>query len=202
MTITLEEGHDARSAKVAASFPKHWTHPQAIPRGFLRIYILTVLSRGPATGYEIMQLIEEKTDGGWRPGPGTVYPLLKSLVREKLLTPSRKTSKTSRVTYTTTPRAKHELEEMRTGMSSFGRKERVIMRLVSDLMPNAFLVPVLLNRTRDGSEFLRVRILKLPGSDKVSALKELKSITEAQLDWINSTLEQGETIPARRKPLR
>ncbi|HLQ06213.1 MAG TPA: PadR family transcriptional regulator, partial [Nitrososphaerales archaeon] len=88
-----------------------------------------------------MQRIDEKTEGAWRPGPGTIYPLLKSLVREKLVTSSGKKSRTSRVTYTVTAAAKREIETMYAGMSTFGRKERVMMRLVSDLMPNAALVP-------------------------------------------------------------
>lgn len=190
------------SAKVAASIPRHWTHPQAIPRGFLRVYILTTLSRGPATGYEIMQRIEEKTEGAWRPGPGTIYPLLKSLVREKLVTPSEKKTKTSRVTYTVTPAARRELDEMRAGMASFGRKERVMMRLVSDLMPNEILVPMLLNRAREGVEFMRSRISALPDPERTAALRELRSITEGQLDWAESKLKPREPPKARAKAVR
>ncbi|MDE1853773.1 MAG: PadR family transcriptional regulator [Thaumarchaeota archaeon] len=187
---------------MASSFPRHWTHPQAIPRGFLRIYILTMLSRGPATGYEIMQRIEEKTEGAWRPGPGTIYPLLKSLVREKLVTPSEKKSKTSRVTYTITPAARRELSEMRAGMATFGRKERVIMRLVSDLMPNEILVPILLNRAREGVEFMRTRISALPEPERTAALRELRSITENQLDWAVSSLKLSGPPKTRPKPVR
>ena len=45
-----------------SSFPKRWLHPQAVPRGFLRLYILTMLSKGPEAGYSIMQRIDERTD--------------------------------------------------------------------------------------------------------------------------------------------
>ena len=166
------------------------------------MYILTTLSRGPATGYEIMERIEEKTEGAWRPGPGTIYPLLKSLAREKLVTSSGKKSKTSRVTYTVTAAAKGEIERMYAGMATFGRKERVMMRLVSDLMPNASLVPILLNRAREGSEFLRSRIDELPEPERTRALRELRSITENQLDWIRSVLASKGTVLQRRKQFR
>ncbi len=166
------------------------------------MYILTTLSGGPVTGYEIMQRIEEKTEGAWRPGPGTIYPLLKGLVREKLATPSQKAAKTSRVSYTITPSGARELEAMHEEMASFGRKERVIMRLVSDLMPNTTLVPVLLNRARDGADFLRSRISELPEPDRTAALRELGTMTENQLDWIRSNLEPRGTIKARRKSIR
>lgn len=148
-----------------------------------------------------MQRIDEKTEGAWRPGPGTIYPLLKSLVREKLVT-SRKTGKTPSVLYTITPSGRRELESMHAGMASFGRKERVIMRLVSDLMSNAAFVPILLTRAREGAEFLRSRVAELPEPDRTSALRELESITENQLDWIRSNLEPRGTIRSRRKPLR
>ncbi|MGH9919595.1 MAG: PadR family transcriptional regulator, partial [Nitrososphaerales archaeon] len=64
---------------------KKWIHPQAVPRGILRLYILSMLSKHQETGYSIMRTIEDKTEGAWRPGPGTVYPLLRSLVKEDFL---------------------------------------------------------------------------------------------------------------------
>ena len=64
---------------------KKWIHPQAVPRGILRLYILSMLSKREETGYSIMRTIEDKTEGAWRPGPGTVYPLLRSLLKEGLL---------------------------------------------------------------------------------------------------------------------
>ncbi|MDA4120084.1 MAG: hypothetical protein OK436_05810, partial [Thaumarchaeota archaeon] len=113
-----------------------------------------------------------------------------------------KKSRTSRVTYTITTAAKREIQTMYAGMSTFGRKERVMMRLVSDLMPNAALVPILLNRAREGSEFLRSRIAGLPEPERKPALRELKSITENQLDWIKSVLESKGTVERPRSPLR
>ncbi|MBX7161283.1 MAG: PadR family transcriptional regulator [Acidimicrobiia bacterium] len=31
---------------------------------------------GPAHGYELIQRLETKTEGRWRPSPGSVYPQL------------------------------------------------------------------------------------------------------------------------------
>jgi len=187
---------------MAAPIFRHWTHPQAIPRGFLRLYILATLSRGPVTGYEIMQGIEERTEGAWRPGSGTIYPLLKSLVQEKLVSASHKDSRTSRILYTITSAGESRLYVMRTEMGSFGRKERVLMRLASDLMPARTLVPVLLNRARDGAEFLRSKIAELPEPDRTAALRDLGTMTENQLDWVRSNLRPQKTVLARRKSIR
>jgi len=95
-----------------------------------------------------------------------------------------------------------ELDAMRAEMASFGRKERVIMRLASDLMPGQTLVPILLNRARDSSEFIRSKIAELPDPDRTAALRELSTITENQWDWVRSNLEPQRPAKTLRKPIR
>jgi len=55
----------------------HWM--AAVPKGFLRYYVLKLLSVRPMSGSEIMSEIERRTGGRWRPSPGSVYPLLSRL---------------------------------------------------------------------------------------------------------------------------
>jgi DNA-binding PadR family transcriptional regulator len=47
-----------------------------VPKGFLRYQVLKLLSEKPMSGSEIMNEIEKKTDGHWKPSPGSIYPLL------------------------------------------------------------------------------------------------------------------------------
>jgi len=67
---------------------RHWLkHMAAVPKGLLRYQVLELLSERPLSGSEIMKEIERRTDGCWRPSPGSVYPLLawlqdSGLVRE------------------------------------------------------------------------------------------------------------------------
>src|SRR5437899_11909690 len=56
-------------------------HPQGIPRGFLRLYVLHRIAARPVHGYDLLQEIETKTEGVWRPGAGSIYPILKELGR-------------------------------------------------------------------------------------------------------------------------
>jgi DNA-binding PadR family transcriptional regulator len=51
----------------------------------LRMWVLSLLARGPKNGAEIMNAIEEMSQGWWRPSPGSIYPLLDSLVQEGLI---------------------------------------------------------------------------------------------------------------------
>src|SRR5262249_38786586 len=45
-------------------------------RGEIRTALLAVLAEAPGHGYEIMQRLEEKSEGAWRPSPGSGYPTL------------------------------------------------------------------------------------------------------------------------------
>src|SRR5262245_46977816 len=54
-------------------------------RGDVRAAILALLAEEPMNGYQIMQKLEEKSRGSWRPSPGSVYPALQQLVDEGLI---------------------------------------------------------------------------------------------------------------------
>ena len=47
-----------------------------VPKGFLRYQVLQALGEKPMSGSEIMDEIEQKTNGHWKPSPGSIYPLL------------------------------------------------------------------------------------------------------------------------------
>jgi DNA-binding PadR family transcriptional regulator len=54
-------------------------------RGDVRTGLLSVLTEGPGHGYELIQALEEKSGGRWRPSPGSVYPTLQQLEDEDLV---------------------------------------------------------------------------------------------------------------------
>jgi DNA-binding PadR family transcriptional regulator len=54
-------------------------------RGDVRAALLVLLSEGPRNGYALMQEIEDRTEGVWRPSPGSVYPTLAQLEDEGLV---------------------------------------------------------------------------------------------------------------------
>jgi len=47
-----------------------------VPKGFLLYHVLKLLNEKPLSGSEIMDEIERRTNGHWRPSPGSIYPLL------------------------------------------------------------------------------------------------------------------------------
>jgi DNA-binding PadR family transcriptional regulator len=54
-------------------------------RGDIRTAALLLLAEEPRNGYEIMQEVEERSQGVWRPSPGSVYPALAQLEDEGLI---------------------------------------------------------------------------------------------------------------------
>jgi len=54
-------------------------------RGDVRAALLTLLAEEPRNGYQLMQEIERRSDGVWRPSPGSVYPALQQLEDEGLV---------------------------------------------------------------------------------------------------------------------
>ena len=54
-------------------------------RGDVRAAALALLSERPMHGYEMIQELEERTDGVWRPSPGAVYPALALLEDQGLV---------------------------------------------------------------------------------------------------------------------
>ena len=54
-------------------------------RGDVRLAALLLLAEAPLNGYQIMQEIEKRSDGLWKPSSGSVYPALAQLEDEGLI---------------------------------------------------------------------------------------------------------------------
>jgi DNA-binding PadR family transcriptional regulator len=67
-----------------AGGPPRGRRPKA-RRGDVRAAALLLLAEEPRNGYGIMQALEERSEGMWRPSPGSVYPALQQLEDEGLV---------------------------------------------------------------------------------------------------------------------
>lgn len=59
--------------------------PWRARRGDVRAAILALLAERPMHGYEVIGEIDQRTEGAWRPSPGSVYPTLQMLEDEGLV---------------------------------------------------------------------------------------------------------------------
>ena len=61
-------------------------------RGDMRAAILALLAEEPMHGYQIIQVVSERSGGNWTPSPGSVYPTLQQLEDEGLIEPAESES--------------------------------------------------------------------------------------------------------------
>jgi DNA-binding PadR family transcriptional regulator len=78
-----------------------------VRRGNVRAAILALLAERPMHGYEMIQELESRTNGIWRPSAGSIYPTLQMLEDEGLVTGEESEGK-RRFTLTDAGRAEAE----------------------------------------------------------------------------------------------
>jgi DNA-binding PadR family transcriptional regulator len=82
-------------------------------RGDVRAAALILLAEEPRNGYQLMQEIEQRSGGVWRPSPGSVYPALSQLEDEGLV---RVEERDGRRTYVLTDDGRAYVDERRDGL--------------------------------------------------------------------------------------
>ena len=65
--------------------PGFWRGGPRARRGDVRAAALLLLAEAPRNGYQLMQEIESRSDGMWRPSAGSIYPALAQLEDEGLV---------------------------------------------------------------------------------------------------------------------
>lgn len=87
--------------------PPPWAGRRA-RRGDVRAALLALLAEKPMHGYDVIQELESRSGGAWRPSPGSIYPTLQMLEDGGLVTSEDRDGK--RV-YSLTDAGKAEVEE-------------------------------------------------------------------------------------------
>jgi DNA-binding PadR family transcriptional regulator len=79
-------------------------------RGDVRAALLVLLEEEPRNGYGLMQELEQRSQGVWRPSPGSVYPALAQLEDEGLV---RAQERDGRKLYSLTDAGRAHVDEHR-----------------------------------------------------------------------------------------
>jgi DNA-binding PadR family transcriptional regulator len=174
----------------------------------LQFYILHRIALGPTHGYEIAQAIEEKTEGAWRPAPGSIYPMLRKLVEEGLIrinTPSKtKSSETAQRVYEITPAGANCLKEGKSMFAGAGQRWSSMRRIFMDLMDPEQVSGLLVQGSKQQfqitQELIDSKISSLSQNDAEFTLREYALNLERQLSWTKNKLSQMEKAAALDVP--
>ncbi|MFI5240140.1 MAG: PadR family transcriptional regulator [Candidatus Saccharimonadia bacterium] len=123
-------------------------HGMQAKRGDIGPIILRVLADKPMHGYEIIQELEKKSHGMWRPSPGSVYPTLQLLEEQEFVSGKEDGGKKI---YTITELGRTEAENKRTEApwESIDKKSSKVIKLKISLMQLVSLSRQILH---DGSD--------------------------------------------------
>jgi DNA-binding PadR family transcriptional regulator len=96
-----------------------------VRRGDVRSAILDVLhtSEEPVNGYQVIQQIAERTDGVWKPSPGSVYPTIAQLQDEGLVEDAPTGRKAVQLTTEGTAYVEGHAEEMAAVWAPFAEED-------------------------------------------------------------------------------
>src|SRR2546429_4395551 len=180
------------------------------PKGLLRYYILHKIAQKPNHGYEISQGLDSKTEGAWRPGAGSLYPILKKLVSEDLIKadPEPSNEATRRV-YQITPKGVESLAHAKEMFANFQQRFGSLRRLFIDLIDPenlaTFFVDGSNRQFQMAQEMLESKQDKIPPPDLEYILKEYMLNLERQMNWANRMLNRSKprlAPTARPKPAK
>jgi DNA-binding PadR family transcriptional regulator len=200
----------SREEKTAAQWLKE------TQKGYIRIAVLTLLSKKPYHGYEIMKEIKERTGGFWRPTAGGIYPILQDLEKSGYVegewgTRKKRKRKTYRVTGAgelVLQRALGKESEIANSMSDLFRE---FMKDVLDVrmnpipvprMPNFFSVFIEERKKKPEDTISILDCKRAQIEDMVKELqKELVAINRrmAQLTALKRPEESGEAAIRKRQ---
>jgi DNA-binding PadR family transcriptional regulator len=172
---------------------ERFAKPQGAPRGLLLHYILYKISQKPSHGYELLQEIEEKTEGAWRPGAGSIYPMLKKLVAQGYIkAESPKKLHTFQRVYHITPEGKLHVAKTKEMFSNAGHRWSLMRKIFIDMLEpkdlSKFFVEgakMHFDATRD---VVDSKISAIPSAEAEFILKEYALNLQRQLDWSNEVL--------------
>lgn len=168
---------------------------QGTPRGLLMYYVLHKLSLKPVYGYEILKDIESKSEGVWRPGPSSIYPLLKKLERAGFIRAQGKEGDgTSHKFYTITQKGREQLLELKKKFSQASQKWDSIPKIFVELVEPEDALRMVEKLSTSKFELLRElvesKLHDLPKREVAYALEQYRLSLKRQLDWVNELLSK------------
>ena len=154
---------------------EHIEMPQSVPRGLLRHIIPRLLRTSELTGTEIMQRLNDLTNGAWNPSPGTIYPLLSSLEEEGIIEAVAIEGRSK--TYSLTEDGRRQTELMlKHRLGAVGEKTRLGPRLWEKLLEPEERIQFHMHGMRHSVEAFDTMLDSLSKKQQQQLLRHLKEM--------------------------
>ncbi len=141
----------------------------------------------PAHGYDLLQEIAAKTEGAWRPGPGSIYPILKELVSEGHIQAKSSGKSGKQRVYHITAKGRSQLEHSSESLFKAGQNWSAMRSIMIELVDPKNIPTMFTHMTVGQFAFLRgileLKKDKIPRKELQSMLKEYVLNLEKQLEW-------------------
>lgn len=154
-------------------------------RGDIRTAALLLLSEEPRNGYQIMQEIEERSDGAWSPSPGSTYPALAQLEDEGLI---RSQEQDGRKLFVLTDEGRTVVQERGTD------KPAPWEQMSGDLGSEAHELGKLMREV--ASAF--VQVMRTGSEPQISKAREVLANTRRELYRILADGDEGATVDGEK----
>jgi DNA-binding PadR family transcriptional regulator len=180
--------------------PVRWLKPQGGPRGLLKYYILKQLSEREMTGYDLLKDIEEKTGGGWRPGTGSIYPILNQLNTLGYIRAIKEPASRSQKIYAITEKGRESESEIKSIFEKAAYRWQALRPLIFDIVDPKSLGEMMVQATKEHFQGWR-RALdseKISKVEKISVLNEIRLNLEREVRWIEDKLAALEDAESER----
>jgi DNA-binding PadR family transcriptional regulator len=144
------------------------------------LYALAQMEReGRVHGYQLSRRIAERTQGAWRPSPGTIYPSLRGLVDRGL---ARRVGVGRRREYRITPAGRELLRRVRRQVGAGAPGAPDLSVLWAEVAGAADLEQFLMRRLRRSLDAISGALVSAPASARAgSASAELRRAAIAEL---------------------
>ncbi|MHA2002463.1 MAG: PadR family transcriptional regulator [Candidatus Thorarchaeota archaeon] len=164
--------------------------PHSIPRGLLKHVIIRMLHSKDMTGTDIMKIMDARTEGHWRPSPGSIYPLLSQLEEEGIIE-AVKTEGRSK-TYGLSKDGRARINEILHKRGDVEHKARLNRMMLLQLLEPYDRVHFHVSGINHAIDHIADAIEELTASERRKVGTRLTK-TSKRLDTLLEQIEQGET---------
>jgi DNA-binding PadR family transcriptional regulator len=166
-------------------------------------YILHRVGVSPVNGYEILLDIERKTDGAWRPGAGSIYPILKKLRADGLIAVEKAPGGDGKHVYRITSAGAKHLKDAKQRFADFGQKWSAMRGLLIDLIDPEYMSAFIIDGSRkhfqSTQDLIKTKKESLSRAEIEYILKEYVINLERQLTWANQTIDELKVRPVEKR---